>query len=105
MKTKLLDLMRRYRRYHTKPWTVWTHFVGIPCVTLSMLILLSWVVISIPGVFTLSIAWIGVLVLAVYYLLLDFFIGAVTTILLILLCILASMFTMHGPSTLALNYS
>ena len=98
MKQKLLTLMCDYRDFHTKKWTVFTHFIGVPLVTFSILLILGWVKISIPGFFTLSTAWIGIIILAVYYLYLDLLLGAATTILLVVLSAIASLFTTQGPT-------
>jgi len=103
MQNKLLNLMRHYRHYHKKKWTVLTHLIGVPLVTLAVLIFFGWIKISVPGFFTLSVAWIGVIIMAIYYLILDLMIGAATTVMLIVLCAIASIFTTTGPSALSLK--
>jgi uncharacterized membrane protein YGL010W len=101
MKKQLLNVMQRYRHFHTKKWTVLTHFVGVPLVSFSVLLIFGWVDLTIPGFVSLSLAWIGVIILAIYYLYLDLLLGAATAVLLIVLCALASIFTTQGPSALS----
>lgn len=103
MSNKLIDLIRSYQHHHQKKSTIFSHFVGIPLLTLATLILFNWVKISVPGFFTLSVAWIGVIVLAIYYFTLDLLIGAATTLMLIVFCAITSIFTADGPSTLSLK--
>ncbi len=103
MQKKLISLMRNYRRYHQKKWTIFSHFIGIPLVTFSLFIFFGWIKINVPGFFSLSVAWLGVIIFAIYYLLLDLMIGAAATIMLIVLCAIASIFTTMGPTTLSLK--
>lgn len=100
MNKRLITLMQSYYHYHKKKWTVYTHFFGIPLVTFSIFILFGWVKVVIPNVIGLSLAWIGVIIFAIYYLYLDLIIGAAATVMLIILCALASIFTTQGPSWL-----
>lgn len=103
MKAKLQRFMQNYYHYHTKKLTLWTHFVGIPLVTFSIFILLGWVHVSVPNLFSLNLAWIGVIIFAIYYCLLDLIIGAAASILLIVLCFVAGFFTHHGVDALSLK--
>lgn len=103
MKTKLLSLMRNYYHYHTKKFTLWTHLVGIPLVTFSVFILFGWINISVPNLFSINLAWIAVIIFAIYYCLLDIVLGAAASLLLIVLCFIASFFTTHGPDSLSIK--
>lgn len=103
MHSKLIDLIHSYHDSHQKKFTLFSHLVGVPLVTLAILILFGWIKVSIPGIFTLSFAWIGIITFAIYYLSIDLLIGAVTTAMLIILCSITSLFTINGPSTLSLK--
>ena len=103
MQSKLLQLMSNYRHYHNNHWTVMTHFIGVPLATLAAFIFFGWIKVNIPGVITLSVAWIIVIIAGIYYIILDWMIGAATTIMLIVLCTIASIFTNAGPSALSLK--
>jgi uncharacterized membrane protein YGL010W len=102
MKHTLQNLMQGYYQHHTKKWTLWTHLIGIPLVSFACFILFGWIKVSVPGLFSLNLAWIGVIVFAVYYMCLDVIIGAAASVLLIILCAIASLFTTLGPN--ALNF-
>lgn len=103
MKTKLNKLMQSYYHYHTKKWTLWTHVIGIPLVTLSMFIFFGWIKVSVPTLFSLNVAWIGVIVFAIYYLCLDLLIGICATALLTVLCAIATIVTAHGPDAFSIK--
>lgn len=81
--------MSVYQKYHRQEITKITHFVGIPCIIFALLILLSFVHISITGVFNITLAWIAVAALVIYYFFLDIFLALITAVFLILLTLLA----------------
>ena len=101
MHSKFIDLMRGNRDHHQKKVTLFSHLVGVPLITLGVLILFGWIKVSIPGIFTLSAAWIGIIIFAIYYLIMDLLIGAVTTAILIVFCAITSALTINGPSALS----
>ncbi|AKJ70724.1 membrane protein [Pandoraea thiooxydans] len=67
MKT-LAEQMSFYQRYHRSPKNRLTHFIGVPAIMLALLQLLSWVKFGTSG---MSAAQLFVLILLVYYFLLD----------------------------------
>jgi uncharacterized membrane protein YGL010W len=96
--SKLLASFRNYHNYHTKKATLWTHMIGVPLVTLSLMIVLSWVKVLIPDLFHTNLAWLCVFALMVYYFNLDLELGFTTSIMLILLCTIASLLGRYGFS-------
>ena len=56
-----------YAKYHQKKETLLTHCIGIPLVLFSLLVLLGFVEINIPGIVSINMAWIGMLAALVYY--------------------------------------
>lgn len=98
---KLLTCFNRYHHYHTKKATLWTHLIGVPLVTLSLMIVLAWLKIVIPGVFQTNLAWLIVFGLMLYYFSLDTGLGCATSVLLIVLCTIASLLSRMGPSMLS----
>ena len=98
MNPKFIQRLRNYRGYHSQKGTIITHFIGVPFVTFSVLILLGWIKVMIPDLLMVSVAWLGVLALTIYYLMLDRVLGAFSSALLIVLCTIASLFTTRGPS-------
>lgn len=101
MKAKLQQFMQNYHHYHTKKLTLYTHLIGIPLVSFSIFIVFGWVKVAVPGWFSLNLAWIGVIIFAIYYLLLDAIIGVAAALLLVVLCFIANLFTTHGPDALS----
>tara|TARA_R110000868_G_scaffold392875_1_gene663713 strand:+ start:25511 stop:26044 length:534 start_codon:yes stop_codon:yes gene_type:complete len=94
----LAEQMSFYHGYHTKKATIYTHFVGIPLVMFSLMIVLSWVKIYVPGVYATSLMWLALALLCLYYVALDIVIGVAMIIALGLLGWLAEFLTRHGPS-------
>ena len=73
MKT-LTDQLSQYAAYHRDPRNIRTHFVGIPMIVFSVIVLLN-------GIWG-PLAWIGVVVTAAYYLRLDLRFGLTMLVLL-----------------------
>jgi uncharacterized membrane protein YGL010W len=103
MNTKLIQLIQNYRAYHTKKATLYTHMLGIPLVTFSLMILCGWLKLGVPGWFILSFAWVGTVALAIYYFWLDRVIGAVASVILFSLCGVANVLTSVGPDRLSVR--
>ena len=95
------ELMSSYQRYHTKAITQATHFIGVPCIVFSIQVALGWFLISFHSI-SISFAWIAVIILAIYYFLLDIVIGSVTVFFLILLTYFAQCITHHHFSSMGL---
>jgi uncharacterized membrane protein YGL010W len=68
-----------------------------------MFIFFGWIKVSVPNLFSLNFAWIGVIIFAIYYLYLDLLIGACASILLIVLCAIANLFTTQGLTGLSIK--
>lgn len=64
----LAEQMSFYQRYHRSPKNRLTHFIGVPAIIVAILLLLSWLPVGPSG---LNVAHVFVLVLLVYYFLLD----------------------------------
>jgi uncharacterized membrane protein YGL010W len=88
--------MRDYHHYHSKSWTVYSHFIGIPVVTFSVLIFFSWFQLALTNVISINLAWIGIIILGIFYISLDRTIGMVTAIGIILLGWLDNMISPDG---------
>ena len=89
-----------YATYHQNATTRYTHFAGVPLIVLSLMILLGFIQIIIPGVFASNLAWFATIAILVYYFLLNWQLAlAITPIMLFLLWI-AHWFSAYGPTTL-----
>lgn len=96
-----LDQAQCYASHHRNPRTQQTHWIGVPLITFSLMILIGFVKIVIPGVYQISLACLGTLALLVYYFRLNWVLAlAITPILLFLLWI-ANFLNHNGPNTLA----
>lgn len=69
MKT-IAEQLAFYAAYHRHKWNVATHFVGIPAIIIGLLVPLGWLRVEVPNV-PLTGALALIVVVAVYYLLLD----------------------------------
>ena len=89
MKT-LIDQLAQYAAYHRDHRNIWTHFVGIPMIVLSVVTLLSRQVLAAPhvGAYVLYVtpALVVSAVVSMYYLRLDLRYGLVMAALLALCC-------------------
>jgi uncharacterized membrane protein YGL010W len=95
----LAEQLSSYAQYHRDPRTKLTHFFGVPMVTLSLFIFLGWfrfIHSSLP----ISMALVFFLAVAVYYLVLDFQVGALT-----LLCNLPLLVMAHYMAQARWGYS
>lgn len=91
-----------YAEYHQNAMTRHTHLAGVPLIILSLMILLGFVKIIIPGVFGTNLACLTALAILIYYFRLNWQLAlAVTPIFMVLLWI-ASWFSYTGPSKLGL---
>lgn len=98
MNQQLITLMKNYHHYHNKSWTIYSHFLGIPLVTFSVLLFFSWFQLSLSHWMTINLAWLGIIILSIFYIRLDRAIGIVTTLAMILLGILVNYCSPIGPT-------
>lgn len=93
---------QRYASHHQNPRTQQTHWIGIPLITFSLMILFGCVKIIIPGMLQTSLACLATLALLIYYFRLHWLLALATTPVMLLLLWLASWLTANGPNTVAL---
>lgn len=91
---KTQDLLASYASYHTKPYTKFSHFIGIPLITLSLFIALN----DLPTFFGISWGWIVLLLVSVYYISLNKIIGTGLLFVFVLLNLLGE-YLIAGSST------
>lgn len=81
-----LEQAQTYAHYHKKPVTLYIHFVGVPVIIFSLMVLLSFLHIVVPGVFSVTSAEIITVLVLIYYILLNWRLGiSIIPIFLILL--------------------
>lgn len=99
MKT-FIEQAQIYAAHHQNLKTQQTHWIGVPLITFSLMILLGFVKIVVPGVYQISLACLATLALLVYYFRLHWVLAlAITPILLFLLWI-SHFLSANGPNTL-----
>ncbi|WP_133128038.1 Mpo1-like protein [Legionella nagasakiensis] len=91
-----------YAEYHQKKATLYTHMVGVPIIILSLMILLGFVHVYIPGILDIKLADLAVLALLIYYFRLNWLLALITLPLFALLLWIADLFNYAGPTSFAL---
>lgn len=91
-----------YALYHQNIRTRYTHMAGVPLIILSLMILLGFVQIIIPGVFASDLAWFATLGILIYYFRLNWQLTLVLTPIMLFLLWVAHWFSKDGPTTLGI---
>lgn len=87
-----------YHQYHQKLLTKLTHFIGVPLVVLSILLIFNWIDVGFVGTFHLRLSWFILVALTIYYIQLDRELGAITITWLAIFNIIAIVLARHGFS-------
>jgi len=97
-----IEQAQLYAACHQKPMTRYSHYIGIPLIIFSLLILLGFLHLVIPGVMNITFASIATAALLVYYFSLNWRLALVLTPILIILLTLADWVSQDGPTAMAL---
>ncbi|MCW8497566.1 DUF962 domain-containing protein [Fluoribacter dumoffii] len=89
-----------YASYHQNVKTRYTHMAGVPLIILSLMILLGFIKIIMPGVFATDLACLGTLIALIYYFRLNWQLALALTPIMILLLMIANWFSQDSPTTL-----
>jgi uncharacterized membrane protein YGL010W len=87
---KLAPQLKLYQSFHTLRITKITHFIGIPCLVFALLIFLGWLHLAMPPLFNISLSWLGIIAILIYYYFLDVMLAAGLTVILILMGVVAT---------------
>lgn len=93
---------KRYMEGHATLLSWYTHFVGIPLILFASMLFLNFFHFSVPKVFDITIAQIGVIGLIIYYFRLNWLLALIVTPILIFLLWLAYLLNGTGPNVLSL---
>ncbi len=66
-----VEQLATYKSVHLNPKNIRTHFIGVPAIIWSLLVLMSFVRFDIAGQFQLSLAMVFAVVVAIYYFILH----------------------------------
>ena len=95
----LKQQLSQYISYHQSRTNQFTHYIGIPAIILGTLILLSWISVTIAGRWSISFAWIAIILTLVYYFRLDIKLASLMTIILVILTLICSWIAFPYPTT------
>jgi uncharacterized membrane protein YGL010W len=95
-----IEQAQLYASFHQNEVTRYTHFAGVPLIILSVMILLGFVKIAVPGIFATSLAFLATIALLVYYFMLTWELALPLTPILLFLLWLSSWFSHAGPTKL-----
>lgn len=91
-----------YAAFHQSPQTRSTHFIGVPLIVFSLMILLGFIKIIMPGVFSTNLAVLITVAVLAYYFRLNWQLALPLSLIFIALLWLASWFSQYGPTTLGI---
>jgi uncharacterized membrane protein YGL010W len=77
--------LQQYGSHHTKLVTQLTHFIGVPMVRFSLMMILAWFKLSVPPLFSTNFAWIVAVIVSLFYLYLDWRLGLCLCVILLLM--------------------
>ena len=97
-----IEQAQGYNEYQEKALSRYCHMVGIPLIALSLMILLGFVHVLIPGILDVNLAEIATLVLLIYYFRLQWRMALIITPILVVLLWIAQFFSYDGPSSFSL---
>ncbi len=92
----LSQIISDYRAYHTQPITKYTHYIGVPTIVFSLMIFLSWISISIRPIINISLMWVVIIYLSLYYIKLDKGLGFSIALVFFLLGLIAGGITQYS---------
>lgn len=97
----LAEQLFTYKQQHTHKINRLTHYVGIPAITVSLLILLNWISIDIATKWQISFAWIFLIGTLIYYFFLQVRLAIIMTIIMIPITALVVWIARPSPTTVS----
>lgn len=97
-----IEQAQMYAGYHHNITTRYTHLAGVPIIILSIMILLGFIKIIIPEVFTTTLACLTTLGVLIYYFRLNWQLALALTPILLILLWFSTLFSHNGPTKLGI---
>lgn len=91
-----------YADYHQKKATLYMHMIGVPILTLSLMILLGFIHVVIPGVLDIKFVDLIILALLAYYFRLNWLLALIMIPIFAFLLWIADLFNYAGPTPFAI---
>jgi uncharacterized membrane protein YGL010W len=102
MKT-LAEQLDLYADCHTNLLNKITHYIGVPCVIIAVMMFFNWVSLDIASLWKISFTWLALTLLTIYYLILNIRLGILAGCSLLLLAFLATLFS--GPTPTKVTFT
>ena len=99
----LAEQLSFYAECHTNMINRMTHYIGVPCIIIAIMMLFNWVSLDIASVWKISFTWLALLLVTIYYLILNIRLGLLAAATLTLLTFLATTFS--GPTPTITTFS
>lgn len=97
------EQFKNYHYQHLQHLNRIAHYISVPALLLSFLIISSWVSIVIGNRWHISFAWLEIIVLSIYYFFVDIKLATLTTVVLLLFVLLATSIGYPAPSRFNLS--
>ncbi|OGT41600.1 MAG: hypothetical protein A3F13_03260 [Gammaproteobacteria bacterium RIFCSPHIGHO2_12_FULL_40_19] len=97
----LTEQLFTYKQQHTNKINRLTHYVGVPAIIFSLLILLNWISIDIATKWQISFAWIFLIGTLIYYFFLQVRLAIVATIIMIPITAIAVWIARPSPTSVS----
>ena len=96
----LTEQLAAYRQQHTQKTTKITHYIGIPAIVFSLMMLFAWISIDIATKWKIEFSWIFLVATLLYYLALSIRLTVAATIIMIPMTALAIWIARPAPTPL-----
>ena len=87
-----------YQQHHTNKTNRLTHYVGIPFIVFSLMMLFNWVSIDIAAKWQISFSWILICATLIYYFLLNIRLAMAATVIFIVMTVIATLVAGSTPT-------
>ena len=94
----LEDYLADYERFHTNRVNLITHYVGIPCILIAVIMLLNWFSIAFASAYSISFTWLAWIVVSYFYVRLSLKLGGLAALILLVLALVIWLLSGHAPT-------
>ena len=94
----LAQRLAHYAYYHQKCWTKVTHYLGAVLIIFAFLIPLGWLQVGIVDIYEINVMWLLIIVWAFSFVLSNVVIAVLVGLLLFMLGVAASIFSLYAPN-------
>lgn len=95
----LTEQLSVYQQQHKNKINLHTHYIGIPMIIFSLLMLFNWISIDIATKWQISFSWIFLITTLIYYFFLNVRLAIVASVIFIIIALIAMWIARPVPST------